>query len=181
MNETDELALIVGAQGGDHRAFGKLAQKYERVLFNLAFRMVRNREDARDLTQAVFLKAYRGLRSFDTQRRFYSWIYRIMLNECLNFLKSHRLHEELEDDTAVSESNPEDRFSSEEIGAIVQNALMQINEHNRQVIVLKHFLQLTYAEMSDVLNIPEKTVKSRLFTARRQLGDVLRRKGVQTR
>ena len=180
MNDKDELALICRVQGGDHRAFGKLALEYERVLFNLALRMVKNREDARDLTQAVFLKVYRGIGTFDADRRFYSWIYRIMLNECLNFLKSHKPCEELEDDSAVTNSTPEDGFSRDEIGSIIQNALMQLTEQHRQVIVMRHFLQLTYAEMSEVLTIPEKTIKSRLFAARRQLGDVLRRKGVHS-
>jgi RNA polymerase sigma-70 factor (ECF subfamily) len=142
--------------------------------------MVRNREDARDLTQAVFLKAYRGLSTYDSRRRFYSWIYRIMLNECLDFLRAHRKLEPLDEGRAASTPTPEERMQANETGELVQDALMTLSVPSRQVIVLRHFLQLSYGEMSEVLTIPEKTIKSRLFTARRQIAEALRRKGVTT-
>jgi len=178
MSGDDEITLIRRAQGGDHRAFGRLAMQYERPLFNLALRMVRNREDARDLTQAAFLKAYRGLGTFDTRHRFFSWIYRIMLNECLNFLKSRRPEEPVDESREALGPSPEEHMVSSEMGTLVDGALMSLSVSSRQVIVLRHFLHLSYGEIGEVLTLPEKTVKSRLFAARRQMADVLRRKGV---
>jgi RNA polymerase sigma-70 factor, ECF subfamily len=178
MGEDEDVALVHRAQAGDHRAFGKLAMAYERVLFNLALRMVKNREDARDLTQAVFLKAYRGLSGFDDRYRFYSWLYRIMLNECLNHLSAHRVHEPLSEQIAHEQSTPAEQYQAHKISRVVQDALMELTVEHRQVIVLRHFLQLSYREVSEVLNLPEKTVKSRLHAGRQSLRAVLARQGV---
>jgi RNA polymerase sigma-70 factor, ECF subfamily len=150
------------------------------VLFNLAMRMTRNREDARDLTQSVFLKAYRGLKGFDPHRRFYSWLYRIMLNEGLNLLGTRREHEPVSEALPDTAATPEDELSSAEVERMVQAALQKLNTEHRQVIVLRHFLQLSYEEIGDVLEIPAKTVKSRLFTARQNLVPILQRMGVHS-
>lgn len=178
MHETPEGDLIRAAQRGSARAFGTLAGRYERVLFNLALRLVHNREDARDLTQTVFLKAYRGLGRFDPDRRLYSWLYRIMLNEGLNHVGARRTQEPLDEAVAAPGGTPEDTYEQNSLDARVQAGLMALNIEHRQVIVLRHFLQLTYEEIANVLEIPEKTVKSRLFSARQQLGPILRRLGV---
>jgi RNA polymerase sigma-70 factor (ECF subfamily) len=177
----DEIVLIQRAQRGDHGAFGRLALAYEGVLFNLALRMVKDREDARDLTQETFLKAYRGLSGFDTRYRFFSWLYRIMMNECLNFLKARRSYARIDERMPGSDPSPEEHASGREIERMIESALMELRVELREVIVLRHFLQLSYAEMSDVLHMPAKTIKSRLYSARRQLGDILHRKGVTVR
>lgn len=178
MHEAAEADLIRSAQKGDARAFGALATRYERVLFNLALRMVKNREDARDLTQVVFLKAYRGLGRFDPDRKLYSWLYRIMLNEGLNQIEARRAHEPLDEAIAAPQATPESAYESSRLDALVQAALMELGSDQRQVIVLRHFLQLSYEEMAGVLEIQEKTVKSRLFSARQQLAPILKRLGV---
>jgi RNA polymerase sigma-70 factor (ECF subfamily) len=177
MDEREEIQLIERAQRGDGRAFGKLALEYQRVLFNLALRMTRNREDARDLTQAVFLKAYRGLGGFDTRRRLYSWLYRIMLNEGLNLLNRRREQEPVSEDLPGSHGSPEDHYHDTVIQETVQAALLELNVEQRQIIILRHFLHLSYEEMGEVLEIPAKTVKSRLFTARQSLAPILQRLG----
>lgn len=177
MDESQEIQLIQRAQRGDGRAFGKLALEYQRVLFNLALRMTRNREDARDLTQAVFLKAYRGLAGFDTGRRFYSWLYRIMLNEGLNFLSSKRDQEPVSETMADPQGSPEDEYLNAVMQQTIQAALAELNMDQRQIIILRHFLHLSYEEMGEVLEIPAKTVKSRLFTARQNLAPILHRLG----
>jgi RNA polymerase sigma-70 factor (ECF subfamily) len=139
--------------------------------------MTRNREDARDLTQAVFLKAYRGLQGFDTQRRFYSWLYRIMLNEGLNLLSRKREQEPVSEDLPGTQGSPEDEYLNTVIQETVQTALHELNVEQRQIIILRHFLHLSYEEMGEVLEIPAKTVKSRLFTARQNLAPILQRLG----
>jgi RNA polymerase sigma-70 factor (ECF subfamily) len=177
MDEKQEIQLIQRAQRGDGRAFGKLALEYQRVLFNLALRMTRNREDARDLTQAVFMKAYRGLGRFDTSRRFYSWLYRIMLNEGLNFLGSRREQEPVTEAIPDSQDSPEDDYLAAVMQQTVHTALEELNPEQRQIIILRHFLHLSYEEMGEVLEVPAKTVKSRLFTARQNLAPILQRLG----
>lgn len=177
MDEKQEIHLIEQAQRGDARAFGKLALEYQRVLFNLALRMTRNREDARDLTQAVFLKAYRGLSRFDTRRRLYSWLYRIMLNEGLNMMGARRSQEPVSDQMPAGDAPPDAAYENTVLEEKVQCALLELNVEQRQVIILRHFLNLSYEEMGDVLEIPAKTVKSRLFSARQNLAPILQRLG----
>ena len=174
----DEDAVIQRVLAGDSRAFGELVATYERTLFNVALRMVNDREDARDLTQTTFIKAYRKLDTFDREHRFFSWIYRILINESLNHLSRRRQHEELDDQMASTSRSPEDEVGGSEAGELVKDGLMELSTEYREAIILRHFLDLSHREMSGLLNIPEKTVKSRLYTARQQLGDVLRRRGV---
>jgi RNA polymerase sigma-70 factor (ECF subfamily) len=174
MAENPELAVIRRAQGGDARAFEALVDEYQGVLYNLALRMTGNAEDARDLTQTAFLKVWRNLASYDPSHRFYSWIYRITLNESLNFVQRRRRHSQLDDRLPAAGPTPDDELASSELGDHIQGALMALNAEYRQVIVLRHFHNLSYAEISHVIGVPEKTVKSRLFTARQQLGERLR-------
>jgi RNA polymerase sigma-70 factor (ECF subfamily) len=174
MSDNPELAVIRRAQGGDARAFEALVDEYQGVLYNLALRMTGNAEDARDLTQTVFLKVWRNLASYDSRHRFYSWIYRITINESLNFVQRRRRHTELDDRLPDAGPTPEDELASNELGDHIQGALMSLSAEYRQVIVLRHFHDLSYTEIADVVGVPEKTIKSRLFTARQQLGERLR-------
>ena len=176
-----EREVILRAQRGDARAFEQLVVSYERVLFNLALRMVKNREDALDLTQQVLVKAYQGLKSFDPRRRFFSWIYRIMINESLNLLERSRPMDPLADELSSQAEAPEERAEQANLEDVVREALMQLSIEHREVIVLRHFLALSYGEMSDALQIPEKTAKSRLYEARQKLGVILKRRGVESR
>ncbi|HEY2954127.1 MAG TPA: sigma-70 family RNA polymerase sigma factor [Candidatus Eisenbacteria bacterium] len=174
----NERALIRSAQRGDAKAFEAIVARYERVLFNLALRMVNDREDARDLTQTVFVKAYQRLPAFDPDRPFFSWVYRIMINESLNLLSRRRPMEPLAEQMESVEPSPEECFERARVVDTVQGAIMELSEPYREVIVLRHFLNLSHREMSDALRVPEKTVKSRLYSARQRLVTVLRRRGV---
>ncbi len=178
MTNESELALIRRAQDGDPRAFEALVDEYQGVLYNLALRMTGNPEDARDLTQSAFIKVWRNLASYDPGHRFYSWIYRITLNESLNFMRGRRPHVELDERLPSEGAEPDDKTHASEVGAHIQEALMELTAEYRQVIVLRHFQQLSYQEIGEVLSIPEKTVKSRLYSARQQLGERLRKRGI---
>lgn len=158
-----------------------LMDRYEKKLFNAAYRVVDDYEDAMDATQSAFVKAYENLHTFDPSRKFFSWMYRILLNESLNIVKQRRRFDELNDDITVKAKNPEERYDVQETGRRVQSALMDLKTDYRVVIVLKHYQGMSYKEMSDVVGIPEKTVKSRLFSARQQLKDILLRKGIVRR
>jgi len=172
---------VSAARAGDTRAFGTLVEAYGRPVYNVALRMSGNPEDARDLVQVVFVKAYERLDSFDGRSRFFSWIYRIAINESLNFLSRRKLQVELDEGLVSNERLPDERAASREEERMVQAALQDLTPEYRQVIVLRHFLELSHAEMGGVLRLPEKTVKSRLHTARLRLGEALRKRGYAPR
>lgn len=178
MSDDAVLAVIRRAQNGDARAFEALVDEYQGVLYNLALRMTGNGEDARDLTQTVFLKVWRNLASYDPRHRFYSWVYRITLNESLNFVHRSRKHSELDERMPSSDAGPDDQASANEMTEHIQGALMELTPEYREVIVLRHFQQLAYQEIAEILSIPEKTVKSRLYSARQLLGARLRQRGI---
>ena len=163
---------------GDAQAYGELVAAHQRVLFNVALRMTRNREDAQDVTQIAFIKAYQKLATFDRRRKFFSWIYRILWNETLNLVQRRPRQEDLDETIASDRPTPEWDTETKETNARIHEAIEELPPDYRQVILLRHFAQLSYQEMSRVIELPEKTVKSRLFTARRLLGTILERKGV---
>jgi RNA polymerase sigma-70 factor (ECF subfamily) len=178
MSSEPDARIVEACLEGDRKAYRVLMDRYEKKLFNAAYRVVGNYEDAADATQAAFVKAYEHLRTFDPSRKFFSWIYRILLNESLNIVKQRERFGEFSDDIAAKTEDPEEHYADSETGRRIQSAIMHLKTDYRVVIVLKHFQGLSYREMSDVVGIPEKTIKSRLFSARRQLKDILLRKGI---
>ena len=173
MSKTDDTKLIERCVRGDREAFEALLIEYEKPVFNAAFRMLNNRDDARDVTQTVFLKVFQNFAQYDPSRRFFSWIYRITLNESINWLGKENRLEPLLYETADEGKGPDEEVESARVSAGVQAALMTINTDYRTVVILKHFLGCSYVEISEILDVPEKTVKSRLYTARQQLKDAL--------
>lgn len=173
-----EADLIRRSLDGDTDAYGELVETHQRVLYNVALRMTGNREDAQDVTQIAFIKAYQKLASFDRSRKFFSWVYRILWNETLNLVQRRPRHEPLDEETPAGLPSPERESEEREASVLIHEAIQELPADYRQVILLRHFAQLSYQEMSRVIELPEKTVKSRLFTARRLLGTILERKGV---
>ena len=173
MGKTDDTKLIERCRSGDRRAFEALLLKYEKPVFNAAFRMLNSRDDAQDVTQTVFLKVFESFDQYDPSRRFFSWIYRITLNESINWLGRNNRLEPLAFEAADEGPSVEQTVDSNRVTKDVQNALMTINTDYRSVVVLKHLMGCSYVEISQVLDIPEKTVKSRLYTARQQLKEAL--------
>ena len=173
MVDESDTELVQRCRNGDRRAFEVLLRRYERPVYNAALRMLRNPDDARDVAQTVFLKAYEHLADYDPTYKFYSWIYRIAVNESLHGLSRRHRVEALDENTADEHRGPEDEVGDEQVSRNVQGALMRIKPEYRVVIVLKHMMGCSYHDMSEILQLPEKTVKSRLFTARQLLKDVL--------
>jgi len=173
MNKSDDSALVNSCRNGDRKAFEILLIRYEKPVYNAAFRMLNNTEDARDVTQTVFLKAYEHLDDFNPQFRFFSWIYRIALNESVNCLNKRNRTEELDREPATETGGPDAEMENELRARQIQSALMKIKPDYRSVIVLKHFLDCNYLEISQILDIPEKKVKSRLYSGRQQLKEAL--------
>jgi len=153
---------------GQRDAATGLVDRYQKRLYNLALRLLANVQDAEDVIQTVFLNAFVKLHTFDPRYRFFSWIYRMAVNESLNMLKRRQQIVALDD--APDLAAPATRSS----GAVeardrIDKALQQMKPDDRAVVVLKHLESFSYEEIADVLDIPVRTVKSRLFTARERL------------
>lgn len=167
---TDEQdrALVRGYLEGRREAAGGLIDRYQKPLFNVALRMLHDAQDAEDVTQTVFLNALLKLKSYDPRYRFFSWVYRMTVNESLNLLKRRKRTVALDDSPGLAAGgSAADQVT--EVQDRVGKALLVLNPDDRAVVVLRHFVSFTYEEIADVLEIPVKTVKSRLFTARERL------------
>ena len=170
--DEDDQALVARCLDGDEVAFAAVVGRYQRVLFTVALRSLGDYDEASDATQNAFIKAYSKLDTFDPTRRFFSWIYRILVNECLNARRDRRLHEPLTPELASVDS-PADLLEASERKQRVQAAILALPAAYREVVVLRHFAELSYDEIADALDVPARTVKSRLHTARQQLAGML--------
>jgi len=170
--DADDRAAVARCLAGDTAAFEVIVHRYERVFFTVALRMLGNRDEARDAAQDAFVNAYRRLDTYDSSRPFFSWIYRILVNGCLNDQRDRRQHAVLSPDIATCAS-PADLAEADERRRRVQEAILTLTPDYRQVVVLRHFAQLSYDEIAEVVGVPAKTVKSRLHTARERLEQLL--------
>lgn len=171
--DADDLALVARCQVGEAAAFEALVERYQRVLFSVALRMLGDYDAASDAAQNAFVKAYQKLDTFDRTRRFFSWLYRILVNECLNARRDSRPYEPIPPDLAA-DGTPADLLEIAERRKRVQAAILALPMEYREVIVLRHFAELSYEEIGEALHVPAKTVKSRLHTARERLAAMLR-------
>ena len=171
--DADDLALVARCRAGETAAFEGLVDRYQRVLFTVAVRMLGDTDAANDAAQNAFVKAYQKLGTFDPTRRFFSWIYRILVNECLNARRDSPPHEPLALDLAAV-GTPADLFDIAERRRRVQAAIIALPMEYREVIVLRHYTGLSYDEIGETLHVPAKTVKSRLHTAKERLAVMLR-------
>jgi RNA polymerase sigma-70 factor (ECF subfamily) len=166
--DEQDRALVRRYLEGQGDAASGLVDRYQARLFNVALRMLGDIQDAEDVTQTVFLNAFLRLRTYDPRYRFFSWIYRMTVNESLNMLKRRKRTVTLEDEPGIQApgAGPDRAAEAEDL---VGRALMILKPDDRAVVVLKHFVFFSYQEIADVLEIPVRTVKSRLFTARERL------------
>ena len=184
----DESELVAKAREGDLEAFNALVSRYERKIYRLAKHITQNDEDAEDVLQETFLKAYEHLGDFQGQSKFYTWIVRIGVNESLMKLRKRKsdrtvpLDEPVDtgEDTvareiAVWDENPEQRYSREELGKILDEAVDTLRPAFRTVFVLRDIEELSTEETADALHISVPAVKSRLLRARLQLREKLTR------
>ena len=171
MSEQSDAMCVAECLRGDTAAFGLIVSRHQRVLFSVALRLVGNYEDARDATQNAFIRAYERLHTYDPGRKFFSWMYRIVVNECLNLRRGRRLYEPIGE--SIEAAPTRDAAEAAELNARIDQALHALTHDQREVVVLKYFMGLTYEEIAEVLGIPDKTVKSRLFTARQRLATIL--------
>ena len=184
----DESALVTQAREGDTSAFGELVRRYEGKIFRLAQHVTQNREDAEDVLQETFMKAYEHLEQFKGDSKFYTWIVRIAVNQALMKLrrrktdKSVSLDETIDtgEDTVVREiaawgEDPEQQFSREELAGVLDTAIQSLEPLYRSVFVLRDMEELSTEETADALGLSVPAVKSRLLRARLQLREKLTR------
>jgi RNA polymerase sigma-70 factor, ECF subfamily len=174
--QSEDLELIHRSQAGDTEAFGELITKYRAKIFTMLYGMVRNENDAWDLAQEGFLKAWRSIHQFEGRSSFYTWLYRLTVNLAIGSLRQKERRVEVELDDAIPSSLPSPRANYEraEIREQVYAALAQLAPEHRAVIVLKEIEDLQCQEIADILNVSIGTVMSRLFYGRKKLQSILR-------
>ncbi|MDQ1265180.1 MAG: hypothetical protein QG635_330 [Bacteroidota bacterium] len=176
MNNKDDNTVIKEILKGNKAEFGYLVVKYQKPVYNYAVRMVKDIEDAKDLTQNVFIKVYDKLSTFNSNYKFFSWIYRIAVNETINFLNARKVHEDIAD-FGLSAKLKDKTADSQELSAMLIEAMQFIQVQERTLITLKYYQGFAYSEIAEIMSIPETKVKSGLYSARQSLKNVLINKG----
>lgn len=175
--QVEEISWVEQALRGDRAAFGQLMHRYAGAVYNLAYRMLGNAEDAEDASQEIFLRAYTRLASFDRARRFSTWLLSIGSNYCIDRLRRRRFAWLTLDDAAFAlpsaEPGPERSALKREQQALVQQALQKLPESYRLVMVLRYWQDLSYDEIAKTTGLTESTIKTRLHRARHMLAEAL--------
>lgn len=169
MSNRDEQKLVEAVKSGDHGAFEVLVRRYQKPIYNVVYRLLLDREESRDVTQTVFLKAYEKIAQYDPERKFFSWICRIAINEAINSQSRRRPEETLPEREEPRVGGPGEVAQTQELRQGLEAELMRLDNDHRSVIVLKHIVGMSYEDISATLEVSEKTVKSRLFSARQKL------------
>ena len=180
--EVANLTLVRRAQRDDVGAYDQLVRRYQERIYATVYHMTSNHEDANDLVQETFIKAFRALKSFKGDSSFYTWIYRIAVNKTINFLKQrkNRLHMSLNDVdfnaendpdlvALVSERTPRRDLNLSELQEKLNSAMLKLSEHHRMVVTLHDIQGLSHEEIGTIMDCNVGTVRSRLFYARQQL------------
>lgn len=168
MRGSDESQLIRSALAGNERAYARLMALYKVRVYNLALRMVHNEEDALDLTQETFIKAFRSLSTFRSDFAFKSWIYKIASNTCLDFLRKKRPETVSTDDVSLAEpqADPVKDLARSRARERIQEAIQALPDNLRAAVVLRHQEGMSYEEISRVLDVPMGTVKTWIHRGR---------------
>jgi RNA polymerase sigma-70 factor (ECF subfamily) len=187
---TDE-ELVARCLGGDTESFNVLIRRWERPIYALAYRVIGHEDEARDVCQETFLRAFRGLRGFKGQARFSSWLYRITLNLCRDWIRRQRRTPivpapdgidliEIADRQAAPVDLAEDLLARQDLNRSVVKAMRALSEEQRTAVILKEYHGLTFQEIADLLGCPLSTVKTRLYQGLTVLRRELERSGVGT-
>jgi RNA polymerase sigma-70 factor (ECF subfamily) len=176
LKHSEDLELIHRSQAGDTEAFDELVTKYRVRIYTMIYGMVRNENDAWDLAQEGFLKAWRSIHQFEGRSSFYTWLHSLAVNLALDSLrrKGRRVEVELDDAIPCSLPGPRSKYRLTEIRQHIDAALAQLSPEHRAVIILKDIEDLQYQEIADILNLSIGTVMSRLFYGRKKLQSILR-------
>jgi RNA polymerase sigma factor (sigma-70 family) len=183
---TEEMELVDRARNGDLRAYDELIKRYQERIYATVYHMTSNHEDANDLAQESFVKAFQALKSFKGGSSFYTWLYRIAVNKTINFLKQrkNRQHMSLNDldfnaehdpdlVALISDKTPRREAGLSELQEKLNGALLKLSEHHRMAVVLHDVQGLSHEEIAKIMHCNIGTVRSRLFYARQQLQALL--------
>ncbi len=173
----EEREAILACQAGNKKAYCFIVEKYKTRAYYAALMYTKNREDALDLSQEAFYRAYKAIKRFDTTRNFYTWFYKILKNICLNFIQFKKVRANSSDEFDETTMRPADSgitrpdeiFEKSEQSEYIWRAIDSLNQNDREIIILKEFDDMSYQEIADTLNIPIGSVMSRLFYARKKL------------
>ncbi|MBA2662016.1 MAG: sigma-70 family RNA polymerase sigma factor [Bradymonadaceae bacterium] len=188
--EDNDLQLVERAQKGDRDAFKELVEKYQRKVYSICFGMLKNPDDSMDVSQEVFIKVYRYLEKFNQQSSFYTWLYRITVNMCIDHIRKNSRMRSVDYDDSIARQddvegdenilpstlgiNPDKVYGRKELRKKMLEALETLSEKHRTILILREVEGLSYEEIADVLNISKGTVMSRLFHARRYFQEALK-------
>ena len=181
----DDSQLVQAILEGNSNAFKGLVEQYQTRVYNVIYGMVHNREDAKELTQDTFIKAYKKLDSFQIGTKFYTWLCRIAVNTTIDHIRRMKLRQttEFDENIAVSQDgsiddshysdNPEKKALNDELKKAIVEAIDQLPEDQKQVLILKEIDGLSYKEIAEIVGVPHGTVMSRLFYARKKMQEIL--------
>jgi len=181
-----DAAMVAAVLDGDPEAYRVLVERYERRIYHVVYGMVRSPEDSRDLAQDAFIKAFQNLHRFRLESKFYTWLCRIAMNVAIDHLRKqkHRRHSEFDDSRGGSEGaqvvrlhsakdDPAANVARSQLNKTIMDAVETLPDDQKQVLILRELEDMPYKEIAEVLGIPEGTVMSRLYYARRRLQEML--------
>ncbi len=184
--EDPDAAMVAAVLAGDPEAYRVLVERYERRIYHVIYGMVRRQEDAHDLAQDAFIKAFQNLHRFRLESKFYTWLCRIAMNVAIDHLRKqkHRRHAEFDDSRGGSEGaqvvrlhsakdDPSANVARSQMRRTIMDAVDTLPEDQKQVLILRELEEMPYKEIAEILDIPEGTVMSRLYYARRRLQELL--------
>ncbi len=172
----DDNALVAKVINGNVDSFGILVDRYQKIIYKMVLRMVGDTETAKDLTQDIFVKAFEKLDSFNSKFKFFSWIYRIAINETITWIRKHPHHDQLQNlENLAADDHYSDR--PDRNSGMLDLGMQELSSDYRTLLVMKYYNQLSYEEMAEVHEISVEKVRSRLFIAREQLRKILVKKG----
>jgi len=183
VDNDNETKLVERAQDGDRQAFQKLVEKYQRKVYGVCIGMLKDEADSKDVSQEVFIKVYRYIDNFNFESSFYTWLYRITVNKCIDFIRKQKRKKEVDYDDEILRDgdvegdehilpsrlgiDPDKAYGRKELRANMLKALETLSEKHRTILVLREVEGLSYLEMAEVLDVSKGTVMSRLYHARR--------------
>lgn len=185
--------MIARARRGEQSAFAELLRRYRAPVFNLCLRMLKNRDDAEDMAQDVFIKVFSMLERYDDRYAFRSWVFKIAANQCIDFIRKHRVKllrldepvhyrgEEIERQLPDEALPPDEELHQREVGKLLRELTDELPPHYRAIIVLRHQEQLSYEEIAGMLELPLGTVKARIHRARAMMKEKLVKRRMASR
>jgi len=174
--DLSDLELIRRVKSGETQPFDVLMQRYGPRIYRVIYGMVHNHADTQDLSQDTFVRAYEAIKKFNEQYKFYTWLYRIAVNLCINYCKRKKVIQftSIENAEFYADTNPASNVESQDLRRAVEQRLAQLPEEQKTVFVLRTFEEMSYQEIADILEVSIGTVMSRLSRARERLKELLK-------